>query len=217
MTTKTKRAVKMMTGPDGKVGPASWVSAYDKRRDRMVLRVEKRWTKMRKDLETLMVQTLADVETLAQAREKETGAQIADKGNFRVTSFDGNTVVDLRQSYRIFLDDRVKEARRLMIECASGIADDIKDQEKRKLMLEVVEDAFSASNTGSLSVGKILRLLRYKIKDPQWLKARKLLEASINPEKGKCYVAVLVRPSRQHDHERIKLDVADCWPMADEG
>ena len=50
--------------------------------------------------------------------------------------------------------------------------------------------------TRARSVGKILRLLRYKIKDPQWLKARKLLEASINPEKGKCYVAVLV-PDRQ--------------------
>ena len=118
----------------------------------MVLRLEKRWAKSARTLETLMVQTLADVETLAQARQKERNR--AHRSRTRET-FASRRLTEIRwwtcgQSYRIFLDDRVKEARRLMIECASGIADDIKDQEKRKLMLEVVEDAFSASNTGSL-------------------------------------------------------------------
>lgn len=211
---KSTEAAKTMTDSNGTAVPAQYVKPWDKLRNKVTRRIEARWAKARRQLEAVMAETVADIDTLMEARTKETGAPVADRGNFRVSSFDGLIHVDMRQSYRIVLDDRVREARRIMLAWAAGLVGSIEQREPRALMLQLIEEAFSASSTGTLPVGKILSLLRRDIKAPEWQRAKKLLEDAIQPEKGKCYVAVLVRPDRQHEPERIKLDVSDCWPAA---
>lgn len=206
--TKTSKTMKTMMDAAGNEVPAIYVKKYDKLRDKLVRKIETRWEKARVQLEAVMAETLADVEELTKARTDETGVTMADKGNFRVSSFDGNSAVELRQSYRIYLDDRVKEAQKIMIEWAAGIADQIEDSRPRALMMQLIQEAFSANASGSLPVGKILSLLHRDIP----ARAKKLLEDAITPEKGKCYITVMKRQSRQHDMERIALDISDCWP-----
>lgn len=207
MKNETKN-VKTMTDAAGNEVPAIYVKKYDKLRDKLVRRTVERWRKARQVLDVTLCDTLRDLEAIMKARQEETGSGIADKGNFRVSSFDGNLAVELRQSYRILLDDRVKEAQRILIEWASRLADKIEDREPRAIMMGLIQEAFSANASGSLPVGKILSLLQREIP----AEAKRLLEASIHPEKGKCYVAVMARPNRQQDMKRIALDVADCWP-----
>lgn len=145
MSKKTKRAVKTMVDASGNIVPMQYVDKYDKARDRAVLRILTRWQKVRALLEKTMADTLREVEQLRDLRTKETGVEPADRGNYRVSSFDGNTAVELRQTYRIYLDDRVTEARRIMLEWAAGLTDDIENIEKRDFMMQLVEEAFSAN------------------------------------------------------------------------
>ena len=212
-----KMKTKTMTDAAGNEVPAIYVSAYDKKREKLVKKIFARWEKERKALEAVMVETLADLDSLQASRLAETGAEMADRGNFRVSSFDGMVAVEMRQSYRIFLDDRVKEAQRILIAWASEIAEQIANRAPRALMMQLIAEAFSVNASGSLPVGKILSLLRRDIQDPEWQRAKKLLQAAIQPEKGKCYISVMARCDRQHDMKRVALDVSDCWPIhADE-
>lgn len=201
----------VMIDSNGQSVPVRYVSRFDKLRDRKVGALVKRWQKQRQALQAEMARTLADLEGLLQAREKETGAGQADRGNFRVSSFDGNAAVELRQQYRIYLDERVLEARRIMLEWGTGMVSE-DDATKRRVILALIEEAFSASSSGALPIGKILSLLKHDFPGKEWARAKKLLVESMKPERGKCYVAVSVRPSRQHDFARVKLDIADCWP-----
>lgn len=210
-----KSNVKVMVDASGHEVPAKYVSKYDKRRDALVMRIYARWERARAMLEKTLADTLKDMDTLAAAREEATGAGLADKGNFMVSSFDGNTTAEIRQTYRIFLDDRVREAQRIMVEWASGVADKI-DGEPKALMLQLIDEAFAAGRTGTLPVGKILSLLRRDIKAKEWQRAKGLLEAAIEPVVSKRYVGVMRRQSREHRFERLLLNISDCWPEKSE-
>ena len=205
-------APKTLTDANGNAVPIKYVSKYDRLRDAKARRILARWTAERARLEAVMRDTLADIGELMIARMAETGAPPADKGNFRAASFDGSICVELRQSYRIYLDDRVAEAKRIMLEWALGLTSSLADGTAKEVLARLIEEAFSANQSGSLPVGKILSLLRIDIAAPEWLRARNLLQDAIKPERGKCYIAVSSRSDRQHDYAPIRLDIADCWP-----
>jgi hypothetical protein len=66
-------------------------------------------------------------------------------------------------------------------------------------------------------VGKITALLKMNITAPDWAAAKALLTDAMTPERGKCYIRVERRPSRQHGMEPVRLDIADCWESPREG
>ncbi len=194
----------------GNAVPVRYIPKYDRERDRIVKRIHARWLKARADLEKVMVETLGDLEKLAIARG-EAGVQMAEKGNMQVSSFDGLTTVSINVRYEIHLDDRVKQARDLMLEYAKSLASQLGGEDAQAL-LELIDEAFQATRSGSLSVARVLSLMRRNITAPKWQHAKKLLEESMETRRGKSYVRVEQRPSRQHDPIPVRLDIADCWP-----
>jgi len=201
---------KTMTDAMGNNVPIRYVSAYDRARDAGVRRIYARWLKARAKLETVMQESLRDLDKIAQARG-EAGIEMGAKGNLQVSTFDGALTVGLVVRYEIHLDERVKQARALMMDYAQSLAAKLGGDDAQAL-LELIDEAFQATRSGSLSVSRVLSLMRRDIKSKQWIEAKRLLAESMETRRGKSYLRVESRPNRQHDPVPIRLDIADCWP-----
>lgn len=210
-----KSETKTMIDSDGNPVPMKHVQAYDRLRDRKVRAIHARWVKTRQAVERCMADCIKDMAELQGAKVDSTGSELGVKGNFSVSSFDGLINVQIKQSYRINLDDRARQARDMMLDYAKALVERVGGLDGEALG-QIITETFKANAMGSLSVGKVLSLLRLEIRAAAWIKAKELLSASIQPEKGKAYLIVGVKPDRQHDAQTIRLDAADCWPIAEE-
>ena len=200
---------KTMTDSAGNSVPAKYVTAYDKKRDAAVRKILKRWQAAREALERVHAETLADLDALAKLRHAE-GIGVAEKGNMQISSFDGNITVGLHQRYEVRLDDRVAQAREIMLEYAQNLIKGMGGDDGKALM-EIVRQTFDPSKSGNLSMAKISALLKMDIRHGDWLTAKQMIIDAMTPAKGKCYLRVEHRPDRQHDMQGIRLDIADCW------
>lgn len=205
-------ARKMTTMRDsmGQDIPIKYINKYDRARDKYTRRILARFRRIRSLMEQAVVDTLSDIEAIQEARETEPSA----KGNFQCQSFDGLIQVAIDQSYNIRLDDRVREARDMMLDYARSLC--AKAGSDASALFELVEEAFAANRSGGLAVGRVLSLCRRNITAPAWLRARKLLLDSIQTDLGKAYLRVSTRHSTQHDFKMLRLDIADCWPTGEE-
>ena len=200
------KPIATMRDSNGQDVPVKYVSAYDKMRDKMTRRIEARFRKARKVLEDVVRDSIADLDQIAKCKES-----LGEKGNFQARSFDALIQVSIRQQYNILLDERVVRARELMLGYVEGVLAKIGGNDAQALKL-IVAEAFKANAQGFLSTGKIMSLLRMEIDNADWREAKKILQDSIKPQKGKRYLACEVRASTQDDFRQIRLDLADCWP-----
>lgn len=203
-----KNAPKTMVDATGAAIPIKYVSKFDRDRDALARRIEKRWTKARKDLERVLADSLADLRRFCQANDIARNAQ----GNLQLSSFDSLIQISVEQSYQIILDTRVATAREKMIGFARRALGKAAGTSNGEALLAIIEQAFSANRAGILPYAKILALLRITIDDPDWIAAKKLLSESILPQRGKAYLRVAKRPSTQAKWQNLQLNVADCWP-----
>lgn len=204
-----------MIDSDGNPVPIKHVTAFDRIRDKKVMAIYNRWIKARQVVERCMADCIQDLEELQGERSKQPKGQIGIKGNFSVSSFDGLVNVQIKQNYNITLDARAGQARDMMFEYAESMIGKVKDIAgfDVQFIRNMIDTTFKPSSTGQLSIGKVYDLLRLNVRDPQWQKARELLQESMDSQKGKAYLLVAKKPTRQHDAETIRLDAADCWPL----
>lgn len=191
--------------------PLRYVNRYDRERDRIVNRIYKRWETQRARLDKEMADTLADLDKLAVARGEAGLDATGAKGNMQVSSFDGLTTVSVNVRYNIVLDDRVIQARDMLLAYVRGIIAKL-DNDEGEILFKLVSETFQTNSSGMLSHAKVMRLINYNIKAKAWVEAVELLQASIETHRGKSYLRVERKPSRQHDPVPIRLDIADCWP-----
>ena len=203
---KPEKPVATMRDSNGNDVPLKYVSKYDKAKDKAVRRILARFLKSRAMLEGVVSETIAELQALAQTKET-----VGTKGNFSAQSFDGLVRVSIKQQYNILLDERVVHARELMLGYIEGVLAKVGGSDAQALRL-IVAEAFKANASGFLSTGKILSLLRMEIDNADWREAKRILQESIKPQKGKRYLLCETRPDTQHDFETIRLDIADCWP-----
>ena len=194
----------------GREVPIRYVSAYDRVRDREVRAIVADWLRERARLEEMNARTLERVMRIVDAR-KDTGKDLADKGNFQESTFDNLQTVALDVRYDIHLDDRVRAARDMLYEYVRGLAGRLEGDDGKALMA-ILDETFRATQDGRLSSNRVLSLMRMKVTAPAWVQGMQMLRDSIDTRKGKSYLRVTIKPSRQHDPEAIRLDIADCWP-----
>lgn len=212
------KQAKFMIDSDGNQVPLKHVNQYDRTRDKKVRAIVGRWIKARKVVESCVAECLKDLDDLQGERTKQPNGALGARGNFSVRSFDGLLSVAIKQSYNITLDARAGQARDMMFAYAESMIGRVKDVAgvDVQFLRDTIATTFKPSSTGQISVGKVFDLLGLGVRDPQWLKARALLQESMDSQKGKAYLIVAVKPDRQHDAEPIRLDAADCWPMVKE-
>ena len=204
-----------MVDSDGNPVPIKHVNAFDRLRDKKVMAIYNRWTKARQVVERCMAECLQDLAELQGERSKQPKGQLGIKGNFSISSFDGLVNVQIRQNYNIVLDARSVQARDMMFEYAESMIGKVKDIAgvDVQFLRKTIATTFKPSSTGQLPIGKVYDLIRLDVRDPQWIKARELLQESMDSQKGKAYLVVAKKPDHQHDAETIRLDAADCWPL----
>ena len=201
-----KKQVATMRDSNGNDIPLKYVSKYDKAKDKAVRKILVRFAKARHALESVVAETVAELNELAATKES-----VGAKGNFSARSFDGLIQVSIRQQYNILLDERVVRARELMLGYIEGVLAKVGGNDAQALRL-IVAEAFKANAQGFLSTGKIMSLLRMEIDKDDWREAKRILQESIKPQKGKRYLVCETRISTQMEFEAIRLDIADCWP-----
>ena len=200
------KTITTMRDSDGNDIPLKYVSKYDKAKDRAVRKVLARFLHAREMLEKVVAETIAELEALADTKER-----LGAKGNFSARSFDGLIQVSIRQQYNIFLDERVVKARELMLGYIEKVLSRVGGNDAAALRL-IVAEAFKANAQGFLSTGKIMSLLKMEIDNADWREAKRILQESIRPQKGKRYLVCERRYTTQGDFRPIRLDIADCWP-----
>ena len=181
--------ISTMRDSNGNDIPVKYVSKYDKARDKAVRKILARFLKERAALERIVAETIAELQELAQTKET-----IGAKGNFSASSFDGLVRVSIRQQYNIYLDERVVKARELMLGYVDGVLERVGGNDAQALRL-IVAEAFRANAQGFLSTGKVLALLRMEIDNDDWREAKRILQESIKPQKGKRYLYCERRPT----------------------
>ena len=200
------REITTMRDSNGNDIPLKYVSKYDKAKDKTVRRILARFLKARAMLEGVVAETIADLQALADTKEK-----VGAKGNFSARSFDGLVQASIRQQYNIFVDERVVRARGLMLGYVEGILSKVGGNDAAALKL-IVAEAFKANAQGCLATGKVMSRLRMEIDNADWREAKRILQEAVKPQKGKRYLVCERRSSTQGDFEAIRLDIADCWP-----
>ena len=199
---------KTMTDANGAKVPIKYVSKFDRERDRVARRILARFENARRALETVVEESVADLDGLMQLKQK-----LGEKGNFQLRSFDGLIQVQIRQQYNIILDERVAKARELMLAYVNGVLDAVKNVDTTVLR-RLIESAFRANRQGVLPTTKIFDLMRMEVKDARWNEAREILQDAIRPQRGKRYLTCETRRTTQGDFAPISLNLNDCWPEA---
>ena len=195
-----------MTDSNGNEIPVKYINKYDKARDKTARKILARFQKARAMLEFVVRETIADLEELKGGKEK-----LGKKGNFSAQSFDGLISVAIRQQYNIILDERVTEARELMLEYVNSVLDRVNGVDVSALRL-LVQNAFRANARGYLPTGRILELLRMEVDNAKWRAAKAILQDALKPQKGKQYLTCEQRKTPRDNFSPVRLDIADCWP-----
>lgn len=189
----------------GQEVPSSYVSKYDKARDRAVRHVEAGARRLRGQIEAFMADAVATMNGLAGIKE-----DLGRRGNFSARSFDSLIQVSIRQQWHIRFDERVARARELMLDYATRELERAGDG--AFLLKQMIEAAFKVDRLGFLPRGEVAKLLSYKVGDAKWNEGADILRQAQTTERGKRYLSVETRPSLQADFQPIRLDAADCWP-----
>ena len=189
----------------GQTVPASYVSKYDKARDRAVRHVVVGAQKLRAQMEAFMADAIATMNGLADVKE-----DLGKRGNFSARSFDALVQVSIRQQWHIRFDERVAKARELMLDYANRELERAGDG--AYLLSQMIEAAFKVDRMGFLPRSEVAKLLSYKVNDDRWNEGADILRQAQTTERGKRYLAIEERGSLQGDFQAIRLDVADCWP-----
>ena len=200
------KPITTMRDSNGNDIPLKYVSKYDKAKDKAVRKILARFLKARAMLEDVVKETVDEMQALAATKET-----VGAKGNFSARSFDALIQVSIRQQYHILLDERVVQARELMLGYIEKVLSRIGGNDAQALKI-IVAEAFKANAEGFLSTGKVMSLLRMEIDNADWREAKRILQDAIKPQKGKRYLVCERRASTQGDFEPVRLDIADCWP-----
>ena len=189
----------------GQTVPASYVSKYDKARDKAVRHVAAGAKKLRAQMEAFMADAVATMNGLAGLKE-----DLGTRGNFSARSFDALIQVSIRQQWHIKFDERVAKARELMLDYANRELQ--KAGDGAFLLKQMIEAAFKVDRLGFLPRSEVSKLLSYKVDDVNWNAGADILRQAQTTEKGKQYLTIETRSSLQKDFEAVRLDIADCWP-----
>ena len=189
----------------GQTVPASYVSKYDKARDKAVRHVAAGAKKLRAQMEAFMADAVATMNGLAGLKE-----DLGARGNFSARSFDALIQVSIRQQWHIKFDERVAKARELMLDYANRELQ--KAGDGAFLLKQMIEAAFKVDRLGFLPRSVVSKLLSYKVDDVNWNAGADILRQAQTTEKGKQYLTIETRSSLQKDFEAVRLDIADCWP-----
>lgn len=193
----------MMRDAQGRHWPISLVKPIDQARDALVRELVAIAKEENQRLTQAKAKIFGDVAAFADLSSEQYGVHRGGKkGNITLFTFDGRYKLQIATSESIRFDERLHSAKALLDECAAEWADG-----SRVEVRVVIQESFRADKEGNLSVGRILGLRRWDIKDPRWEKAMRAIGDSIQVVGSKQYVRFYERVGMTDRYVPIPLDM----------
>ncbi|HPN32653.1 MAG TPA: DUF3164 family protein [bacterium] len=180
--------------------PAKYVSATDKKRDKLVNGLIKKASalneRLRKDKEEINKAVNEYLSVLAS----ENGVNDEWKGNILLRDFAHTASVELMSSANIVFNEQLEIAKKLIDECikewSSGASDKI---------IVLINDAFHVDKQGRLDAKRILGLRKIEIKDAKWRQAMEKISEAYEIESRKRYIKFKIK-NESGKYENIELN-----------
>lgn len=133
----------------------------------------------------------------------EYGAKSAmgKKGNLTLRTFDGSYSVSIKVQNKLGFDSKLDIAKGMIDECARKWAEGSRPEIKT-----IIAQAFQTDKRGNINREKVFELLRWDIKDPDWLRAMEALKDSIFHESSKEYFQISRRVSDK-ENKMVQLSL----------
>lgn len=190
----------------GNLVPVSKIKDVDKERHAIVSRLCESAKKLSQAMVEFKLAAMTDVAEFAQHSADTYGVQLrgaAGKGNITLISFDGRFKVQRQMAETIAFDERLQVAKAKIDECIH-----LWSRGANANLKVLVNQAFETDKEGNVSVGKILSLRRFDIKDADWDTAMQAISDSIRVTSSKAYVRFYERNELTGEYEAISLDMA---------
>jgi hypothetical protein len=142
------------------------------------------------------------VELLADKYDSPRGGV---RGNFTLMSFDGRRRMQIAVADRVEFGPQLQVAKDLIDSCLRRWSEgaDAKLQ-------TFVEEAFNVDKEGTLNVGRILGLRRFKIEDAEWSMAMTAISEAVRIVSTMHYVRIYRRNPTDGKYVQLSLDLASA-------
>ena len=183
--------------------PEAMIKPTDVLIDDLVNGMAAQWKQQKEALAEFKRRSFEDVHALVGAINENYGVKKGgEKGNIQLFSYDGTFKLIVAVAETITFGPELQAAREMINECLNNWATDAQPELKT-----VITEAFATDGQGSVSVGRILMLRRYNIKDERWLLAMSAITDAVRVTGSKQYMRLYER-NECGTYLPIPLDIA---------
>jgi hypothetical protein len=187
----------------GRLVPKDMVSPIDKLRDQTVRLIMDKAFELRNALAAFKTDVKTDINAFLEVSANQYDKTWAGaKGNFTLSTYDGQYKMIIAMDDNLFFDERLQIARDIIGECINKWSEGSRDE-----IRVLVNDAFQVDKTGKVNTTRVLGLRRLEIDDPEWQKAMKAITDSVQVTGSKQYIRFYER-GENGKYKQISLDVA---------
>lgn len=180
--------------------PEQYVPKMEKRKTKTALALLAQAKKLQKQVSQFKTFSLTSLDSIYNEMLAEAKVSQTQKGNFSISTFDGNVKIEVRIQDTIDFDDRITLAK-------AKIDQLIEQKKTAGSDMELVTIASSAFQTsgGKLDTKKVFSLFEYKITNPLWVEAMDLIRDSIKRKFSKRHVRFFEK-NAEGEFIAVKLD-----------
>jgi hypothetical protein len=194
---------KQWVNHKGEIVPEKYVSGYDKKKEKVLLKLLSSSEKLSNLLHAHKAEIFKETDNLIELMYKEHNSSRPEdyKGNYTIFSFDKQIRLTIKVSEVIDFDDKIKIAQdkinKFLEEKTKGADQDLS---------LLVNNAFKTSK-GRLDKNRVLGLFSLKINHPLWNEAMELIKSSITTNHTKRYATVAKR-DKEGNYKDIMLNIS---------
>lgn len=176
----------------GEIVPAEVVSAHDKKKEKVVLKIAKQALNVSKLLVELKAITESDVNKLYNEHLRIKGIEPGErKENYTLYSFDREWKIEISRADTVTFDDNINVVKQLLDE----YIEDVTNQASSDIQV-LVQSAFK-TRKGQLDKARLFSLFQYEIEHPLWKRAMEELKQSIDVQSSKKYIKIMRRDENE--------------------
>lgn len=186
---------------NGKYVPTKSIDRHLIARDRAVSKIMQRVLRLEKKIKSEKAYIKSEVDKFinryTDGKDVEGNIQLSDYANLNLVVFRKNDI--------IHFDERLNSAKVFIDKCLKKWSSDANEN-----LRGLVNEAFNVDKKGRVNTYMVLRLTRLKSSDPDWIKAIKLINESIEIAGTRNYMSFKRRISNESEFESINLNFKDA-------
>ena len=197
-----------MVNPQGDLVKRSKIREVDLLRDEIVRELACNAAGLRELMIAFKKSTFDSISAFVDLSAERYGVKIGGKhGNITLRSYDGKYKIEVAVQNSLAFDEGLQAAKVLVDECLHRWSDGANDNLK-----VAVNEVFQVDQKGKISVQRVFGMLRWDIKEPQWVLAMKAVRESVTVDNSKTYLRIYQRRTNENGftdiYDPISLDLA---------